>query len=557
VTTLRVFIGRATKFRSFLGDDVWLLFTRAIILGCLWFLVETSFLLVLQSLLVSLGLIEASYGGVLDFLPRTPVGASILLVVYGAFRVAVGVTKEYYAGVTNQVFIRTQRERIIRNSLQNARSLVSFEIIGMFTETVNRAGVVVLQMTQFTNIFVSALLLFVLGLKIAPIELVFGVLLLTIAVGPISSIAKHISNYGEELIKQWGDVNRTFHLGFKNFFFLSVNQMVSTEIESASGSLKKYEKLYRSYHLVSAIKNGVPIFAGTLILSIVMYVSRTYIGTSGANLISFFYIFIRISQAASEGNMAISNLKVNWPSFKSLYHWNLMFHGQKQEDIKDAPEAILQLKNAIQLNLEVKAVSFGYDKETMVFQNQCFSIKTGELLLIKGQSGTGKSTLVALLLGVLQPTSGEITINGFRLRSIKNFLAQTTGYVGPEPFLIPGSVRENLTYGLKNAVTDDDIFSALKDAQVFDDVMTLPKGLNELLNETTQLSTGQKQRLSIARAYLKKPRILVWDEATANLDTMIEQKCIETLTKKYKDLLVIVVSHKNSFDEKANIKINF
>ncbi len=303
------------------------------------------------------------------------------------------------------------------------------------------------------------------------------------------------------------------------------------------------------------MKSAVPIFGGILVLSVIMYLSRTYIGTDGTALVSFFYLFIRISQAASEGNVAISNLKINWPSFKTLYAWNVDSVQMSKLQTEDIPEAKILLDSSI-LRLVMKEVDFGYGDGPAIFKDKNLVFKTGDLLLIKGQSGTGKSTLLALLLGVKEPKKGTVEINDINIQLVKQTLAKIVGYVGAEPFLIPGTVRENLSYGLSRAVSDEEVMAALQDACVLDSVLELPAGLDEPLNEMTQLSTGQKQRLAIARAYLKKPKILIWDEATANLDEALEKVCLENLLKKQKQLAIVVVSHKNTFDDKSTIRLN-
>lgn len=543
------------KFRTFLGEDVWWLFVRAIVLGMIWFAVESTFIIVLQSLLRSLGLISADQGFLNEYLPKTVIGSSLMLIAYGFLRAAVSVFREYYAGVSNQAFIRTQRERIVESALHSANVLTSFDVMSMFGETVNRAGIVVLQMTQFTNIFTSACLLFVLGLKLAPIELLIGVFLLSAFVWPINHLTRKYSMNSALLTEYWHHINKIFHLGFKNNFFLKVHQLVGLEINHAKNSLRKFESEYERYYLTSGIRNSIPVFAGVLVLSVILYVSRTYVGTDGAVLISFFYLFIRISQAASEGNAALSNLRIYWPSFMDLYHWNLAYYRKEGNAISDVSEA-KTLSSSTKLQLKMIDVDFAYPSGGAIFSNKNFSLNTGELMLIKGKSGTGKSTLLALLLGVLRPTRGKVTLNDVDLSLASHTFSKMVGYVGAEPFLIPGTVRENLTYGLDVPVSDEAIKQALQDACVLDAVSALPNGLNESLNELTQLSTGQKQRLSIARAYLRNPKVLVWDEATANLDEALEQQCIGNLMKKQKDLIIVIVSHKNSFDERANLRFD-
>jgi ABC-type bacteriocin/lantibiotic exporter with double-glycine peptidase domain len=285
-----------------------------------------------------------------------------------------------------------------------------------------------------------------------------------------------------------------------------------------------------------------------------MLISRTYLHTSSTALLSFFYIFIRTCQAASEGNLALSGLRMNWPAFQLLYQWSLkkVETEERKDTVPNAEQFLLKQP----LTIQFESVSFSYGGTNDVLSKLNLNARMGDFVLIRGESGRGKSTLIALMLGVLDPTAGRILINGTNIQALHNAFAKIVGYVGPEPFLIPGSVRENLLYGNTGEVTEACILNALKDACILDEVMSLNRGLDEPLNEMTQLSTGQKQRLAIARAYLRAPKILIWDEATANLDHALEMRCIENLVAKHPEILVVVISHKNSFDQYATTRMD-
>ena len=194
-------------------------------------------------------------------------------------------------------------------------------------------------------------------------------------------------------------------------------------------------------------------------------------------------------------------------------------------------------------------LTFHY-KDKTILNDLSFKVSRGEVLLIRGESGAGKSTLLSLLLGLNIPSSGTVFINNYPPDQIRKSLSTQIGYVGPEPFLIAGSVRENLLYGHQHPeeVSDALLWDSLEKAQLKSEISQLKNQLEENLLEKTQFSTGQKQRLSIARALVRKPSMLILDEATANLDPETEKKFVDLLKTINKDMTTIVVSHKDSFN---------
>jgi ABC-type bacteriocin/lantibiotic exporter with double-glycine peptidase domain len=178
-----------------------------------------------------------------------------------------------------------------------------------------------------------------------------------------------------------------------------------------------------------------------------------------------------------------------------------------------------------------------------------FQVVPGDLLLIKGPSGSGKSTLLMNLLGLVSPTEGEVLINGTPAHKVRGSLSEAIGYVGPEPYMIQGSLKENLLFGHlhPDSVGEEQLKEALRIAELSD----LAVDLNRKFAEQTPLSTGQKQRIAIARALVRKPRVLILDEATANLDLPTESKIIQALSGYFSECLTVVISHRASFDSRA------
>lgn len=192
-------------------------------------------------------------------------------------------------------------------------------------------------------------------------------------------------------------------------------------------------------------------------------------------------------------------------------------------------------------------VDFRYGKRELVLKNISMKIKTGERIALVGESGSGKTTLAKLLLNFYQIEKGEILIDDFNIQDInRDLLRQRIGYIPQNIFLFSGTVQENLMLGNAN-VTMEEIIEVCKITTVHDFINQMPLRYNTHLDENgTNLSGGQRQRLALARAIIKKPDILIMDEATSNLDSTTE-KSIENLIKEnFKEMTMIIIAHRLS-----------
>jgi ABC-type bacteriocin/lantibiotic exporter with double-glycine peptidase domain len=201
-------------------------------------------------------------------------------------------------------------------------------------------------------------------------------------------------------------------------------------------------------------------------------------------------------------------------------------------------------------NLE--GVSFRFTEEMpSLFNGLKLRILPRSSLVITGASGSGKSTLLALLLGNLRPSEGSVSLlaEGEERApegKVRRKLLASIGYVGPESFLVEGTILENVTYGINRPCSDADVKEALLQAEC-GFVFSLPRGLDHRITEQgTGLSAGQKQRLSLARALLRKPLALILDEATSNLDRESEARLIETLRGLKASTTLIIVTHREA-----------
>lgn len=197
-------------------------------------------------------------------------------------------------------------------------------------------------------------------------------------------------------------------------------------------------------------------------------------------------------------------------------------------------------------HVEFKDVGFSYDGEHKVLCDINFSVEPGEFYAIVGHTGSGKSTLMSLLMRFYAPQSGAILLDGWQLHEIdQNSLRNQVGVVLQDPFITTGTVRDNICLG--QDMSDEQLVSASQQAQIHEFVMSLPLGYNTPMDERGgNFSTGQRQLLSLARTLAHKPRILILDEATANIDSHTEAVIQSALMLLKGSTSIIAIAHRLS-----------
>ncbi|RKP09249.1 P-loop containing nucleoside triphosphate hydrolase protein [Thamnocephalis sphaerospora] len=213
------------------------------------------------------------------------------------------------------------------------------------------------------------------------------------------------------------------------------------------------------------------------------------------------------------------------------------------------------LRPEITGQLEVRGVNFAYPSrpDVQVLYDFDLDVEPGQTVALVGSSGSGKSTMVALLERFYNPLSGSIKLNGTPIQDINlRYLRQHIGLVGQEPVLFQASIKQNILWGSsgldpERQPTQEDVEAACRSANVHDFIMTLPEGYDTLVGEKgALLSGGQKQRIAIARALVRNPRILLLDEATSALDTESEKLVQEALDRAAEGRTTITIAHRLS-----------
>ncbi len=527
------------------------------LLGLLWFFVELSFVYILQGFLLSLKILSPGQLQVPSWFPIGMYQSTFLLISFGIMRSALNYFKSYFSIVAQQAFIKSCREQIVDTGLDSKYFLSSSEFLTLFTDRVNQSGIFVQYLSLGLVSVSSVCLFFSFGVFYAPKEMIFSLTLTIILMIPIKKTTHKIQEIGEALILEWNQINEEVLNSKKNLFFLSVYNLINFKKKELRKNLLRYEQHYGAYASVASMISSVPLFVGISVLSVCTYLSIEYFHTDGVRVLAFFYIFLRLVQGLSELNSIGGALKLSHPAFNNvrdaILHLNKM-----NENLNQKREFHEFKKNNSQKKIKFDEISFAYPNELPLYEKLHVEITLGDVLVIKGVSGSGKSTLLKLLLGLEEPTKGSILINGTNVLELDPDWRLQLGYVGPDPYLIKGTVRDNLHFGNFEVVnfSDQDCWDALSMAGLTLEFQSGNIKLDTVLSELSFLSTGQKQRMAIARAFLRKPTFVILDEATANLDSTTEQQIIENLLKLSPKIITIIVTHKNSFDKIGTKFIN-
>ena len=225
----------------------------------------------------------------------------------------------------------------------------------------------------------------------------------------------------------------------------------------------------------------------------------------------------------------------------------------------DEEEESIKVKDAVKLDkvegiVEFKNVKFGYNPEKIIINNFNAKVKKGQKVAIVGPTGAGKTTIVKLLMRFYKVNDGEILIDEYNINNFnREDLRGIFGMVLQDTWLFSGSVMDNLRYGKLDA-TDDEVIEAAKTAHVHHFIQTLPEGYNMILNEeTSNVSGGQKQLLTIARAILANPKILILDEATSSVDTRTEILIQQAMDKLLEGRTSFIIAHRLSTIKNADL----
>jgi ATP-binding cassette subfamily B protein len=241
---------------------------------------------------------------------------------------------------------------------------------------------------------------------------------------------------------------------------------------------------------------------------------------------------------------SLLNIQVEWIRSMALFTRIFEYYDMPIE-IKNAEDAIIPTK--VEGNVEFKNVEFSYTEDRKILQDVSFKLESGHSIALVGPSGSGKSTIANLIPRLYDVQGGEVTFDGVDVRKLDlDFLRDNIGIVSQETYLFNGTIRENLLYARPDA-TEEQILEACKKANIIDFIENQENGLDTVVgNRGLKLSGGEKQRISIARVLLKDPALLIFDEATASLDSISESKIQEAIDPIIDSRTSILIAHRLS-----------
>jgi subfamily B ATP-binding cassette protein MsbA len=319
---------------------------------------------------------------------------------------------------------------------------------------------------------------------------------------------------------------------------------------------KFQDSTQRFFQLSNAIGNRqnlaspVSEFMGILVIAILLWYGGHMVliekTLNGAAFIAYMGLAYNILTPAKSISKASYNIKKGNASAERILEIL-----EQDNPIQDGPYA--QEKHDFEQQIELKNVSFSYDSE-LVLKQFNLSIPKGKTVALVGQSGSGKSTIANLLTRFYDINQGSISIDGIEIKDLKlQSLRGLLGLVTQDSILFNDTIKENISLGKLDA-TDEEIIEALKIANAYEFVKDLPLGIYTNIGDSgNKLSGGQKQRLSIARAVLKNPPIMILDEATSALDTESEKLVQVALENMMQNRTSVVIAHRLSTIQKADL----
>ncbi|MEM7054553.1 MAG: ABC transporter ATP-binding protein [Pseudomonadota bacterium] len=317
-----------------------------------------------------------------------------------------------------------------------------------------------------------------------------------------------------------------------------MDALLSAQTRELNQSLRKQ---VFSKEAMKALQEGILV----VLAAIGLFIMLEQIGMELAAVMILIFLLARITGLLSKAQRAWQMTAISESAF-----WSLTEAIEEARNEREPKHG--QLKPSLNQAIRFDHVSFSHPGKP-VFEDASFSLPVGQLSVITGPSGAGKTTLIDLVAGLLRPDHGQIMIDATDLQQIDQFQwRRLIGYVPQEALLVNDSILNNITLG-SEGITREDVEQALAAADALSFVQQMPEGVDTFVGERGgQLSGGQRQRLAIARALVHRPKLLILDEATSNLDQASEQAVLATIEGLKQNLTMLAVTHHQPLLDRAN-----
>lgn len=442
-------------------------------------------------------------------------------------------------------------EKINRMPLKYFESRTHGEVLSRVTNDVDTLGQSLNQ--SVTQLITSATT--IIGVLIMMIRINIWMTLASLCILPISmlligTIMKHSQKHFQSQQKYLGEINGQVEEVFSGHNIVKVFNKEESVIQVFEDTNKKlYDSAWKS-QFFSGMMMPIMMFIGNLGYVMVALLGGylTIKGSIQVGQIQSFFQYIKsftqpIQQIAQVGNMFQQSAAAGERVFEFLEE-------EEEDQFSEKAVDIQHLKG----NVEFENVSFGYNEDQIIINNFSAKVKNGQKIAIVGPTGAGKTTMIKLLMRFYDVNSGSIKVDGHDLRDFnRSELRKMFGMVLQDTWLFNGTIMENIRYGRLDA-TDEEVIEAAKAAHAHHFIMTQPDGYQMILNEeTSNISQGQKQLLTIARAILADPSILILDEATSSVDTRTEIRIQKAMDHLMTGRTSFVIAHRLSTIKDADL----
>lgn len=425
------------------------------------------------------------------------------------------------------------------------------EVLSRVTNDVDTLGQSLNQSaTQLITSVTTLIGVLVMMLSISPLMTVVALLILPISVGLISFVMKHSQKYFSGQQEYLGNVNgqvEEVYSGHNVIKAFNKEDDVIREFDRTNDKL--YESAWKS-QFFSGMMMPVMQFVGNLgyvgvaILGGFLAIKKTI---EVGDIQSFIQYVRNFTQPIQQVTQVTNMLQLAAASSERVFE----FLEEKEEDqTVEHPVSVEGLHG----NVQFENVHFGYNPEKIIINDFSANVKEGQKIAIVGPTGAGKTTMIKLLMRFYDVNSGSIKIDGHDVRDFnRSELREMFGMVLQDTWLFHGTIMDNIRYGKLDA-TEEEVIQAAKAAHVHRFVQTLPGGYQmEINEEATNISQGQKQLLTIARAILADPKILILDEATSSVDTRTEVRIQKAMDNLMKGRTSFVIAHRLSTIRDADL----